>query len=146
MNKERSPAPTELADPAAGIYCFMDKVAKDAEKYASSHTTPQSPLLEEIERFTFNRTDRPSMLTGRVEGRFLQLMVQLSGATRIVDVGTFTGYSALAMAEALRDALARRTPALRTNARTVAPPMLWPIVADRYRDVVSQLKAAQPAA
>jgi caffeoyl-CoA O-methyltransferase len=103
MNKERTPAPTELADPAAGIYCFMDKVAKDAEKYASSHTTPQSPLLEEIERFTLNRTDRPSMLTGRVEGRFLQLMVQLSGATRIVDVGTFTGYSALAMAEALPD-------------------------------------------
>jgi caffeoyl-CoA O-methyltransferase len=103
MNKERTPAPTELADPAAGIYCFMDKVAKDAEKYAASHTTPLSPLLEEIERFTLNRTSRPSMLTGRVEGRFLQLMVQLSGATRIVDVGTFTGYSALAMAEALPD-------------------------------------------
>jgi glycosyltransferase involved in cell wall biosynthesis len=52
----------------------------------------------------------------------------------------------VAMAEGLRDALARRTPALRTNARTVAPPMLWPVVADRYRDVVSQLKAARPAA
>ncbi len=52
----------------------------------------------------------------------------------------------VAIAEGLRDALARRTPALRTNARTVAPPMLWPVVADRYRDVVSQLKAAQPAA
>jgi glycosyltransferase involved in cell wall biosynthesis len=52
----------------------------------------------------------------------------------------------IAMAEGLRDALALRTPALRTNARTVAPPMLWPVVADRYRDVVSQLKAAQPAA
>jgi caffeoyl-CoA O-methyltransferase len=43
------------------------------------------------------------MLTGRVEGRFLQLMTQLSGARRIVDIGTFTGYSALAMAEVLPD-------------------------------------------
>jgi glycosyltransferase involved in cell wall biosynthesis len=51
-----------------------------------------------------------------------------------------------AMAEALREALAQRTPALRTNARTVAPPMLWPAVAERYRDVVSQLKLARPAA
>ena len=41
------------------------------------------------------------MLTGRVEGRFLQLAVQLAGAKHIVDIGTFTGYSALAMAEAL---------------------------------------------
>jgi caffeoyl-CoA O-methyltransferase len=41
------------------------------------------------------------MLTGRVQGRFLQLVVQLSAARNIVDIGTFTGYSALAMAEAL---------------------------------------------
>jgi caffeoyl-CoA O-methyltransferase len=43
------------------------------------------------------------MLTGRVEGRFLQTIVQLSGARHIVDIGTFTGYSALAMAEVLPD-------------------------------------------
>jgi caffeoyl-CoA O-methyltransferase len=43
------------------------------------------------------------MLTGRVQGRFLQLAVQLSGARQIVDIGTFTGYSALAMAEVLPD-------------------------------------------
>lgn len=51
----------------------------------------------------------------------------------------------VAMAEALREALALRTPARRTSARTVAP-MLWPVVADRYRDVVSQLKLGRPAA
>lgn len=82
-------------------YCFMDIVAKEAEDYALDHTTPLSPLLEEIERFTLTGTSYPSMLTGRVEGRFLQLMVRLSGAMRIVDIGTFTGYSALAMAEAM---------------------------------------------
>lgn len=84
-----------------GIYSFMDIVAGEAEEYAADHTSPMSPLLEEIEQFTLTRTPYPSMLTGRVAGRFLQLLVQLSGARDIVEIGTFTGYSALAMAEAL---------------------------------------------
>jgi caffeoyl-CoA O-methyltransferase len=91
------------ADRAAGIYSFMDIVAKEAEEYAFDHTTPLSGLLEEIEEFTLAKTPLPSMLTGRVEGRFLQLVAQLSGARQIVEVGTFTGYSALAMAEVLPD-------------------------------------------
>ncbi len=79
----------------------MDMVAREAEVYAAEHTTPLSPLLEEIEAYTLNNTTFPSMLTGRVEGRFLQTIVQLSGARHIVEIGTFTGYSALAMAEVL---------------------------------------------
>ncbi len=85
------------------IFCFMDIVAKEAEEYAREHTTPMSELLEEVECFTLAKTPYPSMLTGRVEGRFLQLAAQLSGAHYIVDIGTFTGYSALAMAEVLPD-------------------------------------------
>jgi caffeoyl-CoA O-methyltransferase len=76
-------------------------VAREAEEYAADHSSPMSPLLEEVEHFTLTRTPYPSMLTGRVQGRFLQLVVQLSAARNIVDIGTFTGYSALAMAEAL---------------------------------------------
>lgn len=90
-------------DRQPGIYSYMDIVAREAEEYASYHTTPMSPLLEEIENFTITKTSYPSMLTGRVEGRFLQLMVRLSGARRVVEIGTFTGYSALAMAEGLED-------------------------------------------
>lgn len=83
------------------IYSFMDMVAREAEEYAADHTSPMSPLLEEVEHFTLTGTPYPSMLTGRVQGRFLQLVVQLSAARNIVDIGTFTGYSALAMAEAI---------------------------------------------
>jgi len=83
------------------IHSFMDAVAGEAEQYAQDHTSPMSPLLEEVERYTLNETSYPSMLTGRVEGRFLQLIVALSAGRSVVDVGTFTGYSALAMAEAL---------------------------------------------
>lgn len=86
-----------------GIYSFMDSVSKRAEVYAAAHTSPLSPLLEEIEHFTLTNTPHPSMLTGRVEGRFLQWVVQLSGARQVVEIGTFTGYSAIAMAEALPD-------------------------------------------
>ncbi len=83
------------------IYCFMDAVARQAEVYAREHSSPISGLLEEVEDFSLGATPYPSMLTGRVEGRFLYLIVQLCGARRIVDIGTFTGYSALAMAQAL---------------------------------------------
>ncbi len=93
--------PSSAATGSTGIYCFMDKVAKEAEAYAAGHTTPQSDLLEEMERYTLANTPYPSMITGRVEGRFLRLVAMLSGARQIVDIGTFTGYSALSMAEAL---------------------------------------------
>ena len=83
--------------------CFMDIVSKEAEEYALDHTTPMSSLLDEVEYFTLRSTNYPNMLTGRVEGRFLQLAAQLSGARQIVDIGTFTGYSALAMAEVVPD-------------------------------------------
>jgi len=79
----------------------MDMVAKEAEEYAADHTTPMSALLEEIEHFTLTSTPYPNMLTGRVEGRFLQLVVKMSDAQNVVEIGTFTGYSALAIAEAL---------------------------------------------
>ena len=98
--KPTQPSQTQ-GEISADIYCFMDMVAKEAEVYAAEHTSPLSALLEEIERFTLTNTPYPNMLTGRVEGRFLQLVVQLSDALNIVDIGTFTGYSALAMAEAL---------------------------------------------
>ncbi len=103
MESKKSGNSDKQTDKSKGIFCFMDIVAKDAEEYAADHTTPMSDLLEEIEHFTLTQTPYPSMLTGRVEGRFLQLASQLSQARRIVDIGTFTGYSALAMAEVLPD-------------------------------------------
>ncbi len=103
MSKKNIGSPGSGTDKAAGVYCFMDMVAREAEGYAADHTTPMSGLLEEVEHFTLTKTPYPSMLTGRVEGRFLQLVTQLSVARRIVEIGTFTGYSALAMAEVLPD-------------------------------------------
>ena len=101
MSSKSNGAAENKPETSKAIHSFMDVVAWEAEQYAADHTSPMSPLLEEIENYTLNETNYPSMLTGRVEGRFLQLIVTLSGARNVIDIGTFTGYSALAMAEAL---------------------------------------------
>lgn len=101
MSTKNNGAAENKPERSKTIHSFMDVVAWEAEQYAADHTSPMSPLLEEIENYTLNETNYPSMLTGRVAGRFLQLIVTLSGAGNVVDIGTFTGYSALAIAEAL---------------------------------------------
>src|SRR3990172_8686470 len=74
---------------------------EDLRRYVEEHAGPVSPLLEELERETRKSTDSPGMLTGNVEGAFLKLLVRISGARRVLEIGTFTGYSALMMAEGL---------------------------------------------
>jgi caffeoyl-CoA O-methyltransferase len=81
----------------------MELIPEEIEEYAAGHTSGVSPLIEELERETHEKTSNPRMLTGKVEGRLLQMLVRVSGARRVVDIGTFTGYSALMMAEGLPD-------------------------------------------
>lgn len=73
------------------------------EDYCRNHTTAPDPLLDELAAFTRAHCKLPQMLTGPVEGTFLRLLVQLSGARRVLEIGTFTGYSALSMAAGLPD-------------------------------------------
>jgi caffeoyl-CoA O-methyltransferase len=74
---------------------------KELARYVEENVDPVSPLLEELERETREKTDNPGMLTGRVEGVLLRMLVRVSGARKVVEIGTFTGYSALMMAEGL---------------------------------------------
>jgi caffeoyl-CoA O-methyltransferase len=74
---------------------------EELERYAHAHTTRPSELMEELERQTKKCVPMSQMLTGRVEGTLLRMLVRISGAKKAVDVGTYTGYSALAMAEGL---------------------------------------------
>jgi caffeoyl-CoA O-methyltransferase len=71
------------------------------EEYAITHTSEESPLLEEIAAKTRAELEYSEMLSGRMVGRLLSILIKISGAKRILEVGTFTGYSALTMAEAL---------------------------------------------
>ena len=74
---------------------------EELERYIEEHVGPVSTLLEELERWTKEKTGRPGMLTGRVEGALLRMLVRIAGAKRVVEIGCFTGYSALMMAEGL---------------------------------------------
>jgi caffeoyl-CoA O-methyltransferase len=71
------------------------------EQYAREHTSPPSPLLAKVADFTASATAQPEMMTGAVEGALLAMLVAMLRPRRILEIGTFTGYSALSMAEAM---------------------------------------------
>lgn len=76
----------------------------DVEAYAAAHTSPEPAYLSAVEADT--RARFPSikgMLTGRLEGRFLTALAAMTGARRILEIGTFTGYSALSMADGMAE-------------------------------------------
>ncbi|MFL5820824.1 MAG: O-methyltransferase [Solirubrobacteraceae bacterium] len=80
----------------------MDGIVDPAvESYVEEHTTPPDPSLDELARETQRTLAFPQMLTGRVEGRFLEMLVWAARAERVLELGTYSGYSALSMAAAL---------------------------------------------
>ncbi len=71
------------------------------EKYISDHTSPEDDLLRELDRQTHLRVVQPRMLSGHVQGRLLTMLVQMMRPERVLEIGTFTGYSALCIAAGL---------------------------------------------
>jgi caffeoyl-CoA O-methyltransferase len=78
-------------------------VSDEIERYAEEHTTPPPELLAALAEETRATLRIPQMLTGTIEGRFLEMLVWASGARRVLELGTYSGYSALSMAAALPD-------------------------------------------
>jgi caffeoyl-CoA O-methyltransferase len=79
----------------------VEIVNADVERYAEEHTTPPAPLLDELVGETRETLASAQMLTGRVVGRLLELLVHATAARRVLDIGTFSGHSALSMAAGL---------------------------------------------
>jgi caffeoyl-CoA O-methyltransferase len=78
-------------------------VPEEIEAYAEAHTEVPSPLFEELREATYAEMKSPQMQVGRLEGSFLRMLVRLTRARRVLELGMFTGYSGLMMAEALPD-------------------------------------------
>lgn len=81
----------------------VDFINQDIEDYAFDHTQDAGDLLNQLQDETYENLEIPQMLTGRIEGRLLKLLALLVGARRIIEVGTFSGYGTLSMAEGLPD-------------------------------------------
>ena len=73
----------------------------DLYRYIKEHTTPQGEALDWIEKQTNIRTNHARMLSGAVQGRFLMMMTEMIRPVRILELGTFTGYSSVCLASCL---------------------------------------------
>lgn len=78
-------------------------VSGEVDAYCEAHSLAESPTMQAIAEQTRAEIDLWIMMVGPVEAALLRLLVQLRGARRVLEIGTFTGYSAIAMAEGLPD-------------------------------------------
>jgi len=73
------------------------------DQYIHDHSSPESQVLQELARETRAKSKDAGMMVGHVQGLLLRSLVRMTRARRVIEIGTFTGYSALAMAEGLPD-------------------------------------------
>ena len=72
------------------------------DRYLETYSSPEDSVLQELTRHTYLREVHPNMLSGKVLGSFLQLFSSLLSPNRILEIGTYTGYSAICLAKGLR--------------------------------------------
>ena len=83
----------------------MEFIPEDIQRYVEAHTDPESELLLELNRETHAKIMMPRMLSGHLQGRALSMISHMIKPSRVLEIGTYTGYSALCMAEGLADEL-----------------------------------------
>lgn len=81
----------------------MDITQPDLERYAGQHSSEESPLLKKINRDTHAQVMHPRMLSGHLQGRVLSMISHMIRPKVVLEIGTFTGYSALCFAEGLSE-------------------------------------------
>ncbi|MCF8228120.1 MAG: O-methyltransferase [Bacteroidales bacterium] len=77
-------------------------IKKEYQQYAESHTTPESKLMFRLNRETNLKTVYPRMLSGHYQGKFLEMISMMIRPRRVLEVGTFTGYSTICLAKGLK--------------------------------------------
>ena len=73
------------------------------EAYAENHTSPEPPAAAELNRQTHLKVLQPRMLSGHLQGRLLSMMAHMARPEQILEIGTYTGYSAICLAEGMRE-------------------------------------------
>ncbi len=80
----------------------MEFISETISNYSEQHTEAESPLLNELNRETHLKALSPRMLSGHLQGRVLSFISKLASPKNILEIGTYTGYSALCLAEGLQ--------------------------------------------
>ena len=80
----------------------MEFIPTSIQKYSEDHTSPENDLLKAINRDTNARVMMPRMLSGHMQGRILSMVSKMIAPTTILEIGTYTGYSAICLAEGLK--------------------------------------------
>jgi len=75
---------------------------RELEKFILDHSTPEDPVLEDLFRQTHLRFVNPNMVCGHLQGRFLEMISKMINPSIILEIGTFTGYSAICLAKGLK--------------------------------------------
>lgn len=86
-----------------GTFVVMEIVADDLESYLEHTTDEENSLLKRVNRETYLKETMPHMLSGHYQGRVLSLLSKLVAPKRILEIGTFTGYATLCLAEGLQE-------------------------------------------
>lgn len=81
----------------------MDFIPEDIQRYVEEHSDGESALLKKINRQTHAQVMMPRMLSGHLQGRVLSMLAHMIKPKRALEIGTYTGYSALCMAEAMEE-------------------------------------------
>jgi caffeoyl-CoA O-methyltransferase len=81
----------------------MEFIAPEIDEYCGEHTSPESELLSKLNRETHAKVLQARMLSGHLQGRFLAMLSQMIRPNNILEIGTYTGYSALCLAEGLTE-------------------------------------------
>jgi caffeoyl-CoA O-methyltransferase len=79
----------------------MSLIPSELSKYIENHTSPGGNVLDKIERETYLKSIYPRMLSGNMQGRFLSMISKMIRPDFILEIGTFTGYSAICLCEGL---------------------------------------------
>ena len=93
----------------------MELIDPKAEKYAEVYSSEEGELLSQVNRQTYATHEQPHMLSGHVQGRFLASISKMMQPKYILEIGTFTGYSALCLAEGLKEGAELHTIELRAE-------------------------------
>ena len=80
----------------------MELIPKEIDLYSANHTEKEPALLSKLNRETWANVMNPRMLSGHLQGRVLSMFSKIINPTNIIEIGTYTGYSALCMAEGIK--------------------------------------------